>query len=235
MLRIGEWSADGEMKETKGKTIWAWIKMHKKETVLWSVVILIVVPLAVYGLSEISFLPVTGGNDWAGFWGGYIGAIIGGLITLFVMQYTIKSENVKSKRQEKIQYFNDVIKISAEFFEVVGNLAMKMTRYMATPTNEKYEQVLEEGNRGARISIILEIMLTTRKKEYDLNLYTNEIIHISDKVNDVREEFEKIIQDIFSDTDKNQEFDLKLDELMQDIENGKTLLEEAVKDNLYGA
>lgn len=68
-----------------------------------------------------------------------------------------------------------------------------------------------------------------------MNLYTNEIIHISDKVNDVREEFEKIIQDIFSDTDKNQEFDLKLDELMQDIENGKTLLEEAVKDNLYGA
>lgn len=223
------------MKETKDKAIWTWIKKHKKQVVLWGGIILIAVPLIVYGLSEISLLPVTGGNDWAGFWGGYIGAIIGGLITLFVMQYTIKSENVKSKRQEKIQYFNDVIKISAEFFEVVGNLAMKMTRYMAIPTNEKYEQVLEEGNRGARISIILEIMLTTRKKEYDLNLYTNEIIHISDKVNDVREEFEKIIQDIFSDTDKNQEFDLKLDELMQDIENGKTLLEEAVKDNLYGA
>lgn len=226
---------DGKMNEINDKTIWVWIKKYKKHVALCGGIILIAVPLIVYCLSEFSLLPVTGGNDWAGFWGGYIGAIIGGLITLFVMQYTIKSENVKGKRQEKIQYFNDVIKISAEFFEVVGNLAMKMTRCMATPTNEKYEQVLEEGNRGARISIILEIMLTTRKREYDLNLYTDEIIHISDKVNDVREEFEKIIQDIFSDTDKKQEFDLKLDELMQDIENGKTLLEDAVKDNLYGA
>lgn len=104
-------------------------------------------------------LPVTGENDWAGFWGGYIGSIIGGLITLFVMKYTIESENEKGKRQKKIQYFNDVIKISAEFFETIGNLAMKMTRYMSTPTNEKYEQSLEENNRGARISIILELML----------------------------------------------------------------------------
>lgn len=45
-------------------------------------------------------LPVTGENDWAGFWGGYIGSIIGGLITLFVMKYTIESENEKGKRQE---------------------------------------------------------------------------------------------------------------------------------------
>ena len=180
--RAGEWSAVGEMKETKDKVILTWIKKYKKQVALWSVVILIAVPLSVYSLSEISLLPVTGGNDWAGFWGGYIGAIIGGLITLFVMKYTVESENAKSKRQEKIQYFNDVIKISAEFFEVIGNLTMKMTRCMTTPINEKYEQVLEESNRGARISIILEIMLKTREKEYNLNLYTDEIIRISSAV-----------------------------------------------------
>lgn len=44
-------------------------------------------------------------------------------------------KKARGKRQEKIQYFNDVIKISAEFFETIGNLAMKMTRYMSTPTN----------------------------------------------------------------------------------------------------
>lgn len=96
-MKIGEWSADGEMKETKSKTIWAWIKMHKKEVVLWSVVILIVVPLAVYGLSEISLLPVTGGNDWAGFWGGYFGAIIGGICTVVGVFLSIRYEREKGQ------------------------------------------------------------------------------------------------------------------------------------------
>ena len=41
----------------------------KKQVALWSVIILIAVPFIVYGLSEVSFLPVTGGNDWAGFLG----------------------------------------------------------------------------------------------------------------------------------------------------------------------
>lgn len=45
-LRIGEWSADSEMKE---KTMWMWFGKHKKQIVLWSVIILIAVPLIVYG------------------------------------------------------------------------------------------------------------------------------------------------------------------------------------------
>ena len=61
--RTGEWSADSEMKETKDKAMRTWIKKHKKRVALWSGGILVVVPLIVYGLSEVSLLPVTGGND----------------------------------------------------------------------------------------------------------------------------------------------------------------------------
>lgn len=113
------------------------------------------------------------------------------------MKYTIEFENKKGKRQEKIQYFNDVIKISAEFFETIGNLAMKMTRYMSAPTNEKYEQFLEENNRGARISIILELTLNTRKREYDLTIYADEIVCLTNRINDLQDEFEKLVRDIF--------------------------------------
>lgn len=91
-LRIGKWSVNGEMKETMGKTIWTWIKKHKKQVGLWGGIILIVVPFIVYGLSEISFLPVTGGNDWAGFWGGYIGAIIGAGVAAWGIIFSIKNE-----------------------------------------------------------------------------------------------------------------------------------------------
>ena len=94
------------MKETKDKTMWMWFGKHKKQIVLWSVIILIAVPLIVYGLSEISLLPVTGGNDWAGFWGGYMGAVIGGLCTFVGVSQTIKHEREKEeieKEKQRIQ------------------------------------------------------------------------------------------------------------------------------------
>ena len=97
MWRIGEWRADSEMKETKDKTIWTWIKKRKKQVGLWSGFILIVIPFIVYGLSEASFLPVTGGNDWAGFWGGYFGAIIGGICTVVGVFLSIQYEREKGQ------------------------------------------------------------------------------------------------------------------------------------------
>ena len=100
-LRIGERSADSKMKETKDKTMWMWFGKHKKQIVLWSVIILIAVPLIVYGLSEISLLPVTGGNDWAGFWGGYMGAVIGGLCTFGGVSQTIKHEREKEETEKE--------------------------------------------------------------------------------------------------------------------------------------
>ena len=217
------------MKESKDNNIWEWIKKYKKQIILWSGIILIAVPLIVYGMSEVSILPVTGGNDWAG----YIGAIIGGLITLFVMKYSIESENEKSKRQEKIQYFNDVIKISAEFFECVGNLYVKIARCMVSPSNEKYEQVLEENNRGARISIVLELMLETRKSEYDLLVYIDEAARLMDQVNVLMGNFVNLAEKSFSDSDNNQELDLKLDELLKYTERVKDNFEDIVKHNLY--
>lgn len=96
-LRIEEWSADSGMKEMKNKTIRVWIKKHKRQVVLYSGLILIAVPLIIYGLSEISLLPVTGGNDWAGFWGGYFGAIIGGICTVGGVFLSIQYEREKDK------------------------------------------------------------------------------------------------------------------------------------------
>ena len=96
-LRMGKWGADGEMKKTKDKAVWTWIKKHKKQVVLWGGIILIAVPLIVYGLYEISLLPVTGGNDWAGFWGGYFGAIIGGICTVVGVFLSIQYEREKGQ------------------------------------------------------------------------------------------------------------------------------------------
>lgn len=220
------------MKETKDKTIWMWLGKYKRQIVLCSVIILIAVPLIVYGLSEVSLFPVTGENDWAGFWGGYIGAIIGGLITLFVMKYTIESENAKSKRQEKIQYFNDIIKISAEFFESVGNLCVKITRCMAAPSNEKYEEVIEENNKAARISIILELMLETREEEYAVEECIVKLNRLSAMIDTVLKDFGKLAVDIFS-SGETDDLDSKLEEIIYEAGNIKDIFKKNIKRNLY--
>ena len=90
-----------KMKEKKDKIMWTWIKKNIKQVVLWSVIILIFVPFVVYCLSEISFLPVTGGNDWAGFWGGYFGAIIGGMFTVVGVFLSIQYEKEKSREDDE--------------------------------------------------------------------------------------------------------------------------------------
>lgn len=90
-----------KMKEKKDKIMWTWIKKNIKQVVLWSVIILIFVPFVVYCLSEISFLPVTGGNDWAGFWGGYFGAIIGGICTVVGVFLSIQYEKEKSREDDE--------------------------------------------------------------------------------------------------------------------------------------
>ena len=73
-----------------------------KSIIVTVILILILIPLMVYGLSEISVLPVCGSNDWASFWGGYLGAILGGIITLFVMRVTLINEKEARSREEKI-------------------------------------------------------------------------------------------------------------------------------------
>lgn len=119
-MRTGEWSADGEMKETKNKTIWMWVMKHKKTVALCEgLVILIVVPFVVYGLSEVSLLPVTGGNDWVGFWGTYIGSIvggaIGGIVAMYVLVRTIEDNKRGRRKEEVIEFCNYLVSTSVRF------------------------------------------------------------------------------------------------------------------------
>ena len=54
------------------------------------------------------------------------------------------------------------------------------------------------------------------------------------QVNVAIDEFEEIVQDIFSDEDKINKLNSELIEIMQDIEYGKEFFEDTVKRNLYG-
>lgn len=84
------------------------IEFLKKHPFLVFSVIFIFIPLIIYLLSVVQWMP-SGDNDWAGFWGGYVGAIIGGICTVIGVYWTIEysQENYKEDvRNRSLPYIS---------------------------------------------------------------------------------------------------------------------------------
>lgn len=81
--------------------MWDFIKKYIIWIICAVILIFIVIPLIVYGLSEGRILSVGGTNDWAGFWGGYLGAIMGSMATIGGVYLTISDDRKKRIEEEK--------------------------------------------------------------------------------------------------------------------------------------
>ena len=81
--------------------VWEFIKKYIIWIICGVILIFIVIPLIVYGLSEGRILSVGGTNDWAGFWGGYLGAIMGSMATIGGVYLTISDDRKKRIGEEK--------------------------------------------------------------------------------------------------------------------------------------
>lgn len=184
------------MKETRDNTIWKWIKRHKKQVILWGVIILIVVPLIVYGMSEVSLLPVTGSNDWAGFWGGYFGSIIGGVITMIVFCGTLESNKKERIAREKSDFFLQILNEST----YLDTYPRKLSYALIRDDKELYYSEMWEYQRkvlGLQLRIEIE-------KEKNLYIGTDDLLKkLKENVNAT----EKFLEDLnFEDETKEQKF-----------------------------
>ena len=156
------------MKEAKDKTIWAWIKKYKKQVALWGGSILIAVPFIVYGLSEASLFPVTGGNDWAGFWGGYFGSIIGGVITMIVFCGTLESNKKERIAREKSDFFLQLLNEST----YLDTYPRKLSYALIRDDKELYYSEMWEYQRK-----VLELQLRIEiEKEKNLYIGTDDLL-----------------------------------------------------------
>ena len=84
--------------------VWEFLKKYIIWIICAVILIFIVIPLIVYGLSEGRILSVGGTNDWAGFWGGYLGAIMGSMSTIGGVYLTISDDRKKGIEEEKSRY-----------------------------------------------------------------------------------------------------------------------------------
>lgn len=186
--------------------------------------IFIVIPVIIYLLSTVPMFPVGGNNDWAGFWGGYIGALVGGIITLYVMQGTIESEKELRRREEKIDFFNNIIHLSAEMSSLTGDLCICMSRDKIENKNDLHERSLVLSNAVSRLFNEIRVLLETRKTIYDVDsliIILDEIYTIETRYMDL---YEDSVRVKFTDRGLEREKDSlkrKLNDLLENYE--KTL------------
>lgn len=215
------------MKETKDKTMWMWLKKHKKQIVLWSVIILIVVPLIVYGLSEVSLLPVTGGNDWVGFWGTYIGSIvggaIGGIVAMYVLVRTIEDNKRGRRKTEVIEFCNYLVSTSVRFaqkFEESLYASLPYLEFHAGKGEKKTEFELYAEFLSAQHSakaLITELLQNLEiRKSIEVYL-TPRFDELLSKTEIVQEKYRKFEVEV-GKAEKAKDLDLKeMDKLLDDF------------------
>ena len=215
------------MKETKDKTMWMWLKKHKKQIVLWSVIILIVVPLIVYGLSEVSLLPVTGGNDWVGFWGTYIGSIvggaIGGIVAMYVLVRTIEDNKRGRRKTEVIEFCNYLVSTSVRFaqkFEESLYASLPYLEFHAGKGEKKTEFELYTEFLSAQHSakaLITELLQNLEiRKSIEVYL-TPRFDELLSKTEIVQEKYRKFEVEV-GKAEKAEDLDLKeMDKLLDDF------------------
>lgn len=191
-----------------------WLKRHWMNVLVGGIFIFVLIPLGVAFLLNFRFIITDTTNEWIGFWGGYLGSIIGGMITLYVMYVTICNENKAKKREEKIQFFNQIIKNYCCVASVTFELINKILDGVFETRIEGYNDILNLFNKCARESNELEILLRTRQYQYDLDKLIDKIKKISSYCEDAMKLYKRFIEE-----KENRE---KIEQDIQDLANEAT-------------
>lgn len=202
-----------------------------KKNVKFIICIAILIPIIIYILSVFPVFP-SGNNDWSAFWGSYLGAIIGGVITLYVMKKTIDDSVQGRKREEKIEYFNNMITITAKLSNALGNLCKCITRCMADSSMEVYDKSLEMNNLAGMFSLELEMLIETRKDIYKLDEIICAVDAVVGYANKMMDYYADATMEKFKNKKLNQQLDAMQDELLDKVRVMETCIKQKISENL---
>ena len=144
------------------------MKKYWKEILLVIIVSLVLIPLAIAWTLSFRLINTDTTNEWIGFWGGYLGSILGGAITLYVMWKTLQIEKSNREREERINYFNNIIHLWAELSESINEIKTYIDRCICESGNNNIEKVCIGEGHTIKVLVELKVTLTTRKNIYEL-------------------------------------------------------------------
>lgn len=130
--------------------------------------ILVIIPQFVGVVTGTNPLEKGAGSQWIDFWGGYLGAIIGGAITLYVLWKTLSVEKRVREREEKIQYFNNMIKLFADYRNLTVQLCRSINGCVMYKKADNFNETISINNTLSKCNSEILMLLLTRSEMYDL-------------------------------------------------------------------
>lgn len=106
------------------------MKKYWKEFLLWTIMVVFIIPLGLAFLLRFDFIITVVSSDWIGFWGSYLGGIIGGMVTLFVLFKTLQDNRELQRKEQRISFCNEICRLSGELCGEVNRECMYILKYM---------------------------------------------------------------------------------------------------------
>lgn len=196
-------------------------------------IILIVIPQCVAMMTGTNLLEKSTGSQWIDFWGGYLGAIIGGAITLYVLWKTLNVEKRTREREEKIIYFNDMIKLFAEYRDLTVKLCRSINGCISYKEVENFNEAVSNNNTLSKCNSEILMLLLTRREMYDLEALLEE----NEKYAEMIREMMKLHIEAAKGQYQDKNLEEKIISIKEKIMAGKNSLEgtlvKTIQDNLY--
>lgn len=196
------------------------------------VVVLIIAPwIIATGTSADILNWATNDNDWIGFWGSYVGTFLGSIITLIVLFVTLKDNSLARKREEKLEYYNQIIDDYAKFIATAVGYLDYVKRTIMFPNTFDYEEYrkiyLLAAVDSIKISIRLKIKETTGTKEI-----FNWIDNVTDEINEIKKELKDAGDGDFNFFDKQDELMKKVNRIYVKIDAYEPVISKILKKEL---
>ena len=179
--------------------------MKKKNWIIIGIVstiFVITIPIVIgCGVSADILNNFTNSNDWIGFWGSYVGTIVGGMITLAVLYFTITNENNNKKREERIQYFDNIINEWASVSATLANLCFYVNKFLNKQDEDCFERIILYNNEIVKLGTSFIIKIEIRVKQYRMSKLKEEYEGLINSANHMMQYFEN---DNINEEDKEE-------------------------------
>jgi len=213
------------------------MKKYWKEILLTLIVAFVLIPLIIAWLLSFRLINTDTTNEWIGFWGGYLGSILGGVITLYVMWKTLQTEKNNREREERINYFNNIIHLWAELSEAINEVKTYIDRCIGETKSEEKSNNIEKVCVGEahtiRVLVELRTTLITRKNVYQLQELLEDLEQIEKLFDVTIDMYVKESKYGFKPTPSRDKLQESADNLVDKVTKSAECLEKVVNKNMY--
>ena len=183
------------------------MKKYWKDIFIGIIVTFLLVPLGIAALVNFRFIYTDTNNEWIGFWGGYLGAIIGIIASVKIMFYTLKQEKIKRIKDEKREFYkqliDDILEVTVNFKKLLVGISYE---------NNGDDIVIKTGDKNSFLENCIHLNKALDNCDYHLLLGIQSDYYIDiEKLERSFDKYKNAIDEIINKlTDSNIKADEKL-------------------------